>query len=48
MAESEIKTFLSLGGLQREILEEARGDERLRQALEDNAHHHHESHRMHS
>ena len=34
MAESKIKTFLSLGSLQREILEEARRYECLGQALE--------------
>ena len=33
MAESKIKTFLSLGSLQREILEEARRYECLGQAL---------------
>ena len=48
MAESKIKTFLSLGCLQGEILEEARGNERLRQPLEDNTYYHHESYGMHA
>ena len=47
MAESKIETFLSLGCLQGEILEKARGNERLRQPLEDDTHHHHEGYGMH-
>ena len=48
MAESKIKTFLSLGSLQREILEEARRYECLGQALEHDAYHHHEGNRVHA
>lgn len=48
MAESKIKTFLSLGSLQREILEEARRYECFGQALEHDAYHHHEGDRVHA
>ena len=43
MAESKIETFFSFGCLQGEILEKARGNERLRQPLEDNTYYHHEA-----
>ena len=48
MAESKIETFFSFGCLQGEILEKARGNERLRQPLEDNTYYHHESYGMHA
>ena len=47
MAESKIETFFSFGCLQGEILKKARRDERLRQPLEDDTHHHHEGYGMH-